>query len=181
MDIKSIRESYTTGRVLKNDVRVIFRPIECEDHDKFREFFKSLSAESMHFRFFEVIKDLSDETVKEYCDINYDQEMAIVAEPKGEGKIVAVARLVFPDKRRGEFALVIADAWQGLGLGAELMNYTLNIARDFGLLEIHFFMSSDNIRMLGLAKKLGFRAKSTEEDILEMYLRLDELLSDRLA
>ena len=98
---------------------------ECTDHKEFKEFFKALSPASIHFRFLEIIKDVSNEAVERYCDLDFNQEMAIVALPKGGGKIIAVARLILSLKdRRGEFALVIADAWQGLGLGTELLELT---------------------------------------------------------
>ena len=153
---KSLKESYTTERTLQNGVSVVFRPIQCTDHERFKDFFKSLSPASVHFRFFEIIKDLSNETIEKYCNIDYIKEMAIVALPKGENRIVAVARLeVDSERKRGEFALEVADAWQGLGLGAELLNYLIVIACDYELDEIHCFVSSDNTRMIRLAQKAG--------------------------
>jgi acetyltransferase len=148
----------------------------------FRDFFKSLSPASVHFRFFEIIKDLPNETVEKYCNIDYNQEMAIVTLPKGEDKIVAVARLEIDSKRRrGEFALTVADAWQGFGLGEELLNYLIVIACDYELLEIYCFVSSDNIRMIRLAQKAGLKVKSSECDILEMSLMLYEFDNTPIA
>jgi acetyltransferase len=172
-DEKSVKEKYTTERVLRNGVSVVFRPIECSDQGMFKDFFKSLSPASVHFRFFEIIKELPNETVERDCNIDFSQEMTIVALPKGEGKIVAVARLeIDSERKRGEFALTVADAWQGLGLGAELLNYLIEIACDYMLLEIHCFVSSDNARMIRLAQKAGLKLKSSEGDALEMSLML---------
>jgi acetyltransferase len=172
-DTQSIRKKYTTLRTLKNGVMVVFRPIECIDKTKFQDFFKSLSASSVHFRFFGIIKELPNETVEKYCNLDYNQEMAIVAEPQSEDKIVGVVRLVLDsDMRQGEFALVVADAWQGLGLGIEFLNYIIKVARDYGLSEIHCFVSSDNKRMILLAKKVGLKVKSTDGDTLHMTLQL---------
>ena len=99
--------------------------------------------------------------------------MAIVALPKGENRIVAVARLeVDSERKRGEFALEVADAWQGLGLGAELLNYLIVIACDYELDEIHCFVSSDNTRMIRLAQKAGLKVKLSERDTLELSLML---------
>jgi acetyltransferase len=125
----SIRERYTTQHTLRNGINVVFRPIECRDQAKFKSFFKTLSPLSVHLRFFEIIKELPNETVERFCDLDYNQEMAIVAEPNGEGRIIAVVRLVIDTKRRrGEFAIVVTDAWQGLGLGAGLVDYIICIA-----------------------------------------------------
>ena len=169
----SVKKRYTTQRTLDNGSSVTFRPIECTDHAEFKEFFKALSPASVHFRFLEIIKDFSNEAVERYCDLDYNQEMAIVALPKGEGKIIAVARLILSCKdRRAEFSLVIADAWQGFGLGTELFAYLIKIARDYQLEELYGVLSSDNCRMIGLAEKFGLKVKSTDEDTLEMTLKL---------
>ena len=88
-------------------------------------------------------------------------------------RIVAVARLeIGSQRRRGEFALTVADDWQGLGLGEELLNYLVVIACDYELLEIHCFISSDNARMIRLAQKAGLKVKSYEGDTLEMSMML---------
>ncbi len=170
---ESMKKRYTTQRTLDNGLSVTFRPIECNDHAEFKEFFKALSPESMHFRFLEIIKDVSNEAVEKYCDLDFNQEMAIVALPKGGGKIIAVVRLIISLKdRRGEFALVIADAWQGLGLGTELLAYLIKIAKDYRLEELYCMLSSDNMRMIGLAGKFGLKLKSTDGDTQEMTLKL---------
>ena len=169
----SVKKRYTTQRTLDKGLSVTFRPIECTDHAEFKEFFKALSPASVHFRFLEIIKDFSNEAVERYCDLDYNQEMAIVALPKGGGKIIAVARLILSRKdRRGEFALVIADAWQGFGLGTELLAYLIKIARDYQLEELYCVLSSDNYRVIGLAEKFGLKVKSTDGDTLEMTLKL---------
>src|SRR5664280_1841825 len=90
----SVKKRYTTQRTLDNGLSVTFRPIACTDQAEFKEFFKALSPESVHFRFLEIIKDFSNEAVKRYCDLDYNQEIAIVALPIGEDKIIAVARLM---------------------------------------------------------------------------------------
>jgi acetyltransferase len=169
----SVKKRYTTQRTLDNGLSVTFRPIECTDQAEFKEFFKALSPASVHFRFLEIIKDFSNETVKRYCDLDYNQEIAIVALPIGEDKIIAVARLMLSRKdRRAEFALVIADALQGFGLGKELLVYLIKIARDYQLEELYCVLSSDNYRMIGLAEKFGLKVKSTDGDTLEMTLKL---------
>lgn len=119
--------------------------------------------------------------MERFCDLDYNQEMAVVAEPKGGG-IVAVGRLeVDVKQRQGEFALVVADAWQGVGLGAELMSSLVAIARDYGLLELHCYVSGDNLRMIGLAERFGFATVSSEEGILDMSLLLEDTGHSRVA
>ena len=168
-----MKKRYTTQRTLHNGLSVTLRPIECTDQAKFKEFFKALSPASLHFRFLEIIKELPNEAVERYCDLDFNQEIAIIALPIGEDKIIAVARLIVSRKdRRGEFALVIADAYQGFGLGTELLAYLIKIARDYMLEELYCVLSSDNDRMIGLAEKFGLKVRSTDGDTLEMTLKL---------
>jgi acetyltransferase len=172
----SVKKRYTTQRTLDNGLSITLRPIECTDHVEFKKFFKALSPASVHFRFLEIIKELPNEAVERYCDLDYNQEMAIVALPKGEDKIIAVARLILNLKdNRGEFALVIADAWQGFGLGTELLGDLIKIAKDYQLEELHCILSNDNYRMIGLAKKFGLKIKSTDGDTLEMTMKLTQM------
>ncbi len=169
----SVRERCTAVRVLSNGVTVVFRPIEPSDQSRLNDFVKSLSLESLHFRFLEIIKELPLETLQRMCNIDYSQEIAIVVQPKSEDKIVAVARLNMDRSwRRSEFDLVVADAWQGIGLGTQLMGYVFEIARDWGLYEINFFVSWDNYKMIALSKKMGLKIKSADGDTLEMTSQL---------
>jgi acetyltransferase len=171
--VKDIRERYTTERTIKNGIRVIFRPIESTDKAGYYEFFKSLSQESVHMRFFEIMKDLSEEALENCCTLDYNQEIAIVALSQIERKIIGVARLIFDHSHnRGEFALIVADTWQGLGLGAELLKYTIQIAKDHKFKEIYYFVTSDNYKMIQLSNKMGFKVRSEDEDTLEMSLQL---------
>jgi acetyltransferase len=171
--LDSVKKRYTTQRALDNGLSVTFRPIECTDQAEFKEFFKALSPASVHFRFLEIIKDLSNEAIERYCNLDYNQEIAIVALPRDERNIIAVARLMFSLKqKRGEFALVIADAWQGFGLGTELLAYLIKIAREYQLEELYCTLSSDNQKMIGLAEKFGLKVKSTDGDTREMTLKL---------
>jgi acetyltransferase len=171
--VNSIRKRYTTERTIHTGLRVTLRPIECTDQVEFKKFFKDLSPASVHFRFLEIIKELPNEDVERYCDLDRNQEIAIIALPMNEEKIIAVARLILNLKdRQGEFALVIADAWQGFGLGTELLAYLIRIAKDYQLVELHCMLSNNNDRMIRLAEKFGLKVKSTDGDTLEMALKL---------
>jgi acetyltransferase len=168
-----LRERYTAGRVLRYDVCVVFRPIECSDQAAFKEFFKSLSPASVHFRFLAIIKELPNEEVERYCNLDFSKEMAIVAVDEGCGEIVGAVRLVV-DRRlgQGEFALEVADAWHGMGLGWQLTDYIIKIAKDYGLKEIHCIISSDNHKMIELARKAGMTAKSADDQTTVMTFML---------
>jgi acetyltransferase len=170
------KKKYTTKRVLRNGVNVIFRPIQPADQQKLGNFIAGLSRESLHFRFLGIKKEIPQEMPRQLCNVDFCQKLNIIAQLSDSEEIVGMAQLTLDCCGLGEFALVVADAWQGKGLGEELMAYTLKIGEDQGLCEIHFFVSTDNIRMIALAKKLGMTKKSSDGDTVEMSLQLPQSL-----
>jgi acetyltransferase len=172
-DLSSLIKKYSTQQTLKNGEKVFFRPIEPKDQSKLSDFFKTLSMESIHYRFFEIMKELSIETLQKTCNLDYSKEIAIVAEPENKNKIIAVARLIISkDKNSGELTLVVTDEYQGLGLGMSLLKYCIQIAKDYKLEEARILVTDDNKKMIRLAKKIHFKESSRRESIVEMKLSL---------
>ena len=162
-------KKYVTQRQLKNGVTVTFRPVKPEDEFRFDELFKSLSQESILFRFFQVIKELSHDTLSRYCNLDYDREIAIVAELPN-GRLIGVVRLILgSDRKTGEFAITVADSWQGLGLGSKLMDYIIKIANELRVEAIYSMVSSANYKMVSLCGKMGFEKKPVDEFTVEMW------------
>jgi len=148
--------------------QVVLRPIRPEDEPLERELIAGLSPESSRFRFFYIIKEITHEMLSRFCNIDYDREMAIIAEytANERRRNVGVGRLIIePGNETGEFAIVVADDFQGNGLGLKLLDGLIGIAQDKGLKSIYGIVLSNNTNMLGLAKKLGFSVKrlSAEE------------------
>ncbi|MEM4188690.1 MAG: GNAT family N-acetyltransferase, partial [Candidatus Hadarchaeum sp.] len=151
---------------LKDGTEVLLRPIRPEDEKIEYEFIKGLSEETSRFRFFRIIKELSHEDLVRFCNIDYDREMAIIAEitEGGVKKEIGVARLITePGKKRGEFAIVLADKYQGKGLGTKLMDMLIEIAQEKGLESIYGIIMRENKKMIRLAQKMGFTIRSSEE------------------
>jgi len=95
-------------------------PIKPEDAPLWLEMFRKFSDESKLYRFFQILKDTPSEVVTRCCNIDYDKEMAIVAELTEEEmrKILGVVRVVVePAGKTGEIAFIVSGLWQGLGLG----------------------------------------------------------------
>ncbi|MGQ9788259.1 MAG: bifunctional acetate--CoA ligase family protein/GNAT family N-acetyltransferase [Candidatus Hadarchaeaceae archaeon] len=154
---------------LKDGTEVILRPIRPEDEKIEHEFIKGLSEETSRFRFFRIIKELSHEDLVRFCNIDYDREMAIIAEINEGGmkKEIGVARLITePSKKRGEFAIVLADKYQGKGLGTKLMDMLIEIAQDKGLENIYGIIMRENNKMIRLVQKMGFTLRPSEEGYL---------------
>jgi acetyltransferase len=167
-------KKYVATRHLKDGTAVLLRPMKPEDEARFNELFNSLSAETKRFRFFEMIKELSHEALTRYCNIDYDREIAIVAElPAAEKRIMGVVGLAVEASRRsGEFAVLVGDQWQRLGLGSKLMDFIADVARDMHLAEIHGYVIPSNYKMLDMCRKKGFGVETLDEDTVKVTLKL---------
>lgn len=165
---------YVTQWKLRNEASVFLRPIKPEDEALLNELFESLSEETMRFRFLQIIKDISHETLSRYCNLDYNREIAIVAEIEEEKrKIIGVGRLILePGGKQGEFAVLVGDKWQGLGLGTKLFDHIIEISKDMGLKTIYGYVVSGNVKMIHLCIKKGFRMESVDEELTKATLNI---------
>ena len=150
---------YTLQATLKDGRRVTLRPIRPEDEPLEKEMLSSLSDETMRGRFFTVIKDIGHDMLVKFCNIDYDREIAIVAEiNEGEKRrLIGIGRLILdPDLERGECAVVVHDEFQRKGLGLRLLDMLIGIGEEKNLKEVYGYVQSGNNKMLNLAKKVGF-------------------------
>jgi len=174
--IASYPKQYVATRRLKNGAEVLLRPIKAEDEDHFNELIKSLSAESMRFRFFEIFKEMPHERLTRYCNLDYDRQIAIVAElQKSNGQIIGAGRVIAePDGKSGEFAVLVCDPWQSLGLGSMLTDQIITVAKDMRLERIFAHVLSNNYKMLRLSEKKGFKIETLDEETVKASLVLTD-------
>jgi acetyltransferase len=172
--IASYPKKYVAAWELKDGTKVLLRPIRPEDEGRLDELLKSLSEESMRFRFFALIKEMSHETLAEYCNLDYDREIAIVAElEQGSRRIIGAVRLIVElGGKSGEFAVLVGDQWQGLGLGSKLIDCIVGIAKDMWLERIHGYVIPNNYKMIRLCDKKGFKVETLDEDTVKVSLAL---------
>jgi acetyltransferase len=160
---------------LRDGRSVLLRPIKPEDEPLWLEMFQNFSEESIRYRFFQIIRDTPHEVRVRYCNIDYDREIAIVAEltEGGRRKILGVVRLIIePNEKTGEIAFIVADPWQGLGLGTKMVDYMIEICKDRGLERIYGIMLPDNHRAIKLMKKMGFQVEYLDEGTVKATLDL---------
>jgi acetyltransferase len=79
------------------------------------------------------------------------------------GAMVAHAQYALDENGCAEFGIVVADDWQGQGLGAQLMAELLEHARNAGVRDFGGIALHDNGRMRGLARRLGFAFKRDDD------------------
>jgi acetyltransferase len=148
--------------------RLTIRPIRPEDAKIEQEFVRRLSPESRYFRFMQAVSELTPQMLVRFTQIDYDREMALIAvrEDEDGGELqVAVARYtVDPDRKGCEFALTVADEWQGQGIGYHLMSELMEVGRSRGLDRIHGEVLASNHNMMGLMKRLGFEIRTSPDD-----------------
>jgi acetyltransferase len=152
------------------------RPIHPDDAQMLQDLVHGLSAESRYYRFVSSMTELPPAMLSRLTLIDYDREMALVAihrtrqlgedgEPVETERIVGVSRYITnPDKASCEFSLVVADDFNGKGLGSRLMLSIMEEARDKGLDEIEGLVLANNPGMLKLMKGLGFTIKPFPDD-----------------
>ena len=144
---------------LSNGSDIIIRPIRPEDADMEKEFVHRLSERSKYFRFMQSLQELTPEMVVRFTQIDYDREMAFVAVseddklPNEQG----VGRYMMnPDGTSVEFALVVRDDCQGMGIGFRILRTLMQSAKQKGITTFEGEVLKVNKAMLSLVRKLGF-------------------------
>jgi acetyltransferase len=100
-----------------------------------------------------------------FCFLDYDREMAIVAQVGEDStrRLAGVGRLLAdPDRGEAEYAVLVADDWQGRGLGEALTDRCLEVARAWGLRRVVAELDADNVRMISILRERGFRLEPAE-------------------
>jgi len=146
---------------------VIVRPLRPEDADIEAAFLTGLSPESRHNRLLGGMIKITREYVQKLTTVDFSRDMAFAAVLMLEDRevLIGVARYVLDaDGKDCEFAIVIADAWQGRSIGRRLMEKLLSIARSRGLRRMRGEVLSANQAMLEFCRRLGFSLEHSPGD-----------------
>jgi acetyltransferase len=158
--------------------RLLLRPIRPEDGARLQDFYAKASPQDMRLRFFMSRREVPHSELARYSQIDYDREMTFIAlapaDDQGRQPMVAEVRAVCdPDNRRAEFAILVASAWQGKGLGHLLMGKLIGYLRGRGTGEIVGQCLLENTGMQALARHAGFElASEPTGDTLALRLPL---------
>jgi acetyltransferase len=169
LSLRPYPEEFVRAARLRDGTLLTLRPIKPEDEPFWLALLASCSRESIYSRFRYFFFWQSHEAASRYCYIDYDRELAIVAET-GEGterRIVGIGRLIAePGRDLAEYAVLVQDAWQDKGLGGLLTDYCLGIAKQWGVRTITAITTTDNPRMIAVFEKRGFRIVNDLESSL---------------
>jgi acetyltransferase len=171
-------EQYEFHVKTASGMSLFIRPIKPEDADLFVELFNTLSQTSIYYRFFRSIKQLSHKMLARFTLVDYDREVSMVAidDHRNEEKMIGVSQVfIHPDGKHGEFSILVGDPWHGKGVGAKLLEQVLKIAKHRGLSDVWGTVLRENINMLALGKKLGFKTKWSSDGLeCELNINLKE-------
>jgi acetyltransferase len=160
---------------LPDGTEVLLRPIRPEDEPLQHEMLSSLSDETLRARFYQTIRNIPHEMHIRMCNIDYDREMAIVAEIKLNGgkRFVGMVRLIIePDFKKGEFAIIVHDDFQGRGLAYKMLDMVIGVAQEKGLEEFYGYVQPGNKKMLKACSRLGMTGEMIPDGLIRMKLRL---------
>jgi GNAT superfamily N-acetyltransferase len=153
----------TTTVTLRDGARVELARMQPSDAGRLDRFHHTLSIETTHFRFFSVHPELSPTELHWFTHVDHRDREAIVA-LNGED-IVGVARF---DRIAGtsdaEVAFVVADSWQGRGLGGILLRHLEARARRVGIRRLVAQTLASNQRMLAVFRHCGLPVAQRFED-----------------
>lgn len=176
--IEPYPNQYTRAWQMKDGTPVTIRAIRSEDEPLITALHATLSDQTIHRRFFSMVKQLSRDSLIRFCHLDYAREMALVAEQRTEGQahILGVARYYMnPETRAAEFAIVVTDRVQGQGLGYHLMRELIDVARERGVRRLTGSVLRENEPMLQLSRDLGFHmASEGTNDTAQVVLDLEQ-------
>ncbi len=152
---------------LRDGTCATLRPIRPDDEPLWRRMLTSSSPDSLRLRYHSVHHEPSRRMGRRHCCIDYRRELVMVAEVKGErGPSLAGEGELFldPDCDLAEFAVFVADSWQGRGLGSLLTDHMVDTATELGARRITCELTPDNVRMISLLQRRGFEVRIVVED-----------------
>ena len=152
------------------DIAVATRPVHPDDAVLFRRLWPRLSPDTVYRRFHSPLHSLPPEAVERLVTVDHDRREAVAAVVGGE--VVGVARYDRSpgDPTTAEFAILVEDAWQGVGLGRQLLSELLELAAARGVRSLTATVQPDNDRVIGLIRRLLPAATFTPDaDVLDVH------------
>ena len=177
--IRPYPSQYVSHWTSPDSQQFTFRPIRPDDENLMVEFHQQLSENSVYMRFFVPLKldfRTSHERLFTKCFIDYDREIGLVAEyinEQAERRLAGIARLIRQhSNNNAEVAFLVADKFQNRGLGTQLLNLLIEIARKEGIDGLEGATLSDNYGMKDMFVRAGFKFSPPEDGMVTAFLSL---------
>ena len=159
-------ERRLTPELWQGDVAI--RAMTVKDQDLLRSFFQNLSPSARYRRFMSPMRNVADSIIQHLSAVDQNNHVAYLAETWQDGApiMIAEARYVLGQKSQYdcEFAIAVADQWQGRGIGHKLLSRLERQAAQSGRHELTADTLPENSAMIGLAKRCGFSVARQQHD-----------------
>ncbi len=168
-------ESMETYKTTKSGLQLFFRPPKISDEQLLKDFFYSLSDQSLYRRFISSRKDMPHERLQEFVVIDYMQELVILAiRVSGDTEqVVGIGQYgIGQDVHSAEVAFAVRDKEQKQGIGTELLNYLIFLGRRNGLLAFVAEVLYENRPMLTVFERAGFKVVNSGEGLYYLKFTL---------
>jgi acyl-CoA hydrolase/GNAT superfamily N-acetyltransferase len=161
-------------RTTKTGLEILLRPVRISDEPLLKDFYYSLSDESLYHRFISSRKDMPHDRLQEFVIFDYTKQMAILAVIReGEKEeIVGIGQYAINEQMHtADVAFAVRDDYQNQGVGTELLLYLTYLAKKRGLLGFTAEVLMDNKPMLHLFEESGFNIeKRGAEGVYELKM-----------
>jgi GNAT superfamily N-acetyltransferase len=123
-------------------MRYEIRPIRPDDKEELQRGLRELSRETIQRRFLAAKPRFTSAELRYLTEVDGVNHIALVAVMAG--RIVAVARAVRLHDDLAEWAIVVADPLQRMGLGTRLMQALVDAAREQGIHRFSALIAGEN-------------------------------------
>ncbi|MCP3869590.1 MAG: GNAT family N-acetyltransferase [Gammaproteobacteria bacterium] len=164
--------------------RILLRPVRVGDTPAYTEMFQRLHRDDVRFRFFSYLKQLPDQELQRFQQIDYDLNVNFVAlgitQSHEREMLGVVGATLCPEDSSAEFGLLIRTDQKGHGLGRALMKKLIRACIDRGIITLRAEVMMHNRPMLDLARSLGFQFfYQADGSYMEVLLRAMDSRPDR--
>jgi RimJ/RimL family protein N-acetyltransferase/acyl CoA:acetate/3-ketoacid CoA transferase beta subunit len=160
---KDFRATHT----LDDGTEITARPVHPTDQPLMKDLLYTLSEEAVYYRFFTHLKRFPQKEIQQFVYIDHRQDEAIVltVPEANREEIIAMGRYYLDAKtNRAEVAFVVADSWQGRGIGKFLLRTLTRIAKRNGIRGFTAEVLADNKAMQAVFNRSGFKVSSELQD-----------------
>jgi len=165
---------YEAVETLRDGRQFRVRALKPDDRAGLLSAVSQSSAQSLYRRFFSPKRNLTEDEVAYFMDVDFVDHVALVAEldEDGRGVIIGGGRYILVEPNKGEVAFVVVDRYQGQGVGTALMCHLAAIARQRGLEQLTAEVLADNTSMLKVFERSGLTMNTTRDaGVIHVALR----------
>jgi acetyltransferase len=144
---------------LADGQRVVIRPVLPQDYELLVKFFHGLSSEARCNRFMHPVSEPSSALLQQFTHVDYVTHVGLIAETFVDGREAVIGEALYvrgPGPRSAQFALSVAESWQGKGLATRMLAKLECRAAAAGIRQIIGEALATNERILSLGRKTGF-------------------------